>query len=107
MAAEVAYLLEALGLTYESKFLEFDKEEQKGDEHTSLNPNGRIPTIIDHTNNDYSLWESDAILLYLVDRFDKDGKFMPQDRYKALNLLFFQASGQGPCESFLSSSSPA
>ena len=45
-----------LGLTYESVYLDFQKGEQKGEEHTKFNPNGRIPTLIDHKNNDFVLW---------------------------------------------------
>ena len=53
---EVAVVLEELGLTYEPVYLDFGKGEQKAPEHTKYNPNGRIPTIIDHKNNDYTLW---------------------------------------------------
>ncbi|KZT23308.1 glutathione S-transferase [Neolentinus lepideus HHB14362 ss-1] len=96
---KVAFLFEELGLTYETVWLEFDKNQQKQSPHIDLNPNGRIPTIIDHYNNDFVLWESNAILLYLVDKYDKDGKFRLSDlndQYRQLQWLFFQASGQGP-----------
>ncbi|KZT23337.1 glutathione S-transferase [Neolentinus lepideus HHB14362 ss-1] len=96
---KVAFLFEELGLTYETVWLEFDKNQQKQSPHIDLNPNGRIPTIIDHYNNDFVLWESNAILLYLVDKYDKDGKLRlsnPNDEYLQLQWLFFQASGQGP-----------
>lgn len=97
--AKVAYLLEELGLTYDTIFLDYRKDEQKSSEHIKLNPNGRIPTIIDHKNSDFSLWESNAILQYLVDQYDKEGKFSvttPEDKYKQSQWLYFQASGQGP-----------
>ncbi|CAH7684811.1 glutathione S-transferase [Phakopsora pachyrhizi] len=96
---KVALLLEELGLTYETKFLDMQKGEIKGPEHVKLNPNGRIPTIIDHKNNDFTLWESDAILEYIAYTYDTEGKFSvkdPLEKYKALQWLFFQASGQGP-----------
>ncbi|KAI0644616.1 glutathione S-transferase C-terminal-like protein [Trametes meyenii] len=96
---KVAFVLEELGLTYESIYLDFNKNEQKGPEHTKFNPNGRIPTIVDHKNGDFALWESDAILLYLVDKYDKDNTLNATndaDKYKLLQWLFFQASGQGP-----------
>lgn len=96
---KVAYVLSELGLTYELVFLEFDKKEQKSPEFLKLNPNGRIPALIDHGNNDFVLWESCAILLYLVDRYDKEHKISAStDEEKALQnqWLFFQASGQGP-----------
>ncbi|KAI0829863.1 glutathione S-transferase C-terminal-like protein [Trametes gibbosa] len=96
---KVAFVLEELGLTYESKYLDFSKGEQKAEEHTSLNPNGRIPTLVDHTNGDFTIWESNAILIYLVDRYDKEKKISVTeegDKYKLYQWLFFQASGQGP-----------
>ena len=43
-------------MTYEPIYLDFQKQEQKGPEHTKFNPNGRIPTLIDHKNNDFFLW---------------------------------------------------
>ena len=53
---KVAVILEELGLTYESIYLDFNKGEQKAPEHVRYNPNGRIPTIIDHRNGDFVLW---------------------------------------------------
>ena len=50
------FVLEELGLTYEPIYLDFDKTEQKDPSHTKYNPNGRIPTLIDHHNNDYVIW---------------------------------------------------
>lgn len=48
--------MEELGLTYESIYLDFQKGEHKAPEFTKYNPNGRIPAIIDHKNNDFVLW---------------------------------------------------
>ncbi|KAG0141520.1 hypothetical protein CROQUDRAFT_663736 [Cronartium quercuum f. sp. fusiforme G11] len=96
---KVALLLEELGLTYETIYFDFQKGEHKSPEHTKLNPNGRIPTIVDHKNSDFTLWESNAILEYLVYTYDKEGKFTvtkPEEKYLQLQWLFFQASGQGP-----------
>ncbi|KAI0633643.1 glutathione S-transferase C-terminal-like protein [Trametes polyzona] len=96
---KVAFVLEELGLTYESKYLDFAKAEQKSPEHTALNPNGRIPTLVDHQNNDFAIWESNAILLYLVDKYDKEKRLTvtgDNEKYTLLQWLFFQASGQGP-----------
>lgn len=95
---KVAYVLEELGLTYHSIYLDFSKKEQKAPEHTRYNPNGRIPTLIDHRNGDFVIWESNAILLYLVDKYDKEHKISvtdEKDKYAMLQWLFFQASGQG------------
>ncbi|KAI0705869.1 glutathione S-transferase [Cytidiella melzeri] len=85
---KVAIVLEELGLTYETKFLEFDKKEHKAEAHTKFNPNGRIPTMIDDINGDLVVWECDAIILYLVDTYDTEHKIPFQ-------WLFFQAPGQG------------
>jgi len=96
---KVANFLSELGLTYESIYMDFGALEQKTSPHVDLNPNGRIPTIIDHTNNDFVLWESNAILTYLAERYDTEHKFSAsteEDKYKQLQWLFFQSSGQGP-----------
>ncbi|KAI0081358.1 glutathione S-transferase C-terminal-like protein [Panus rudis PR-1116 ss-1] len=96
---KVAFLLEELGLTYETKYLNFQAGEHKSPEFLKINPNGRIPALIDHKNNDYIVWESNAILLYLVDKYDTEKKFTvteESDKYHLIQWLFFQASGQGP-----------
>lgn len=53
---KVVAVLEELGLTYEIIFLDLLKGEQKAESHIKFNPNGRIPTLIDHKNNDFALW---------------------------------------------------
>ena len=58
-------VLEELGLTYESVYLDFSKKQHKAPEFTKYNPNGRIPALIDHQNGDFVIWESSAIVLYL------------------------------------------
>ncbi|EJF60628.1 glutathione S-transferase C-terminal-like protein [Dichomitus squalens] len=96
---KVAIVLEELGLTYEPVYLDFTKGEQKGPEHTKYNPNGRIPTLIDHQNGDFAIWESDAILLYLTDKYDTEKKLTvtgDKEKYTLIQWLFFQSSGQGP-----------
>ena len=79
-------------------YLKFEKGEHKAPEYTKFNPNGRIPTLIDHKNGDFVIWESDAIILYLVDKYDPEKKMSvadDKDRYHFIQWLFFQASGQG------------
>ncbi|EJF64340.1 glutathione S-transferase C-terminal-like protein [Dichomitus squalens LYAD-421 SS1] len=96
---KVVNVLEELGLTYEPIYLDFGKNEQKAPEYTKYNPNGRIPTIIDHKNGDFVLWESDAILLYLTDKYDTEKRLTVTDekeKYSLIQWLFFQSSGQGP-----------
>ncbi|THH28309.1 hypothetical protein EUX98_g5873 [Antrodiella citrinella] len=95
-----AFLLNELGLSYETVYLDlFVTGEQKKPEYLKLNPNGRVPTLIDHKNNDLTVWESGAILLYLVDKYDTEKKYTGADdkgKAEVLQWLFFQVSGQGP-----------
>ncbi|EJT97671.1 glutathione S-transferase C-terminal-like protein [Dacryopinax primogenitus] len=96
---KVAIVLSELGLEYEMIYLDFDKKEHKAPEFVKYNPNGRIPALVDHANNDFVLWESNAILLYLVHRYDKGhniSAFTDADKALQDQWLFFQASGQGP-----------
>ena len=56
MTRKVAIVLEELGLTYEPVYLDFAKGEQKAPDYLKINPNGRIPAIVDHHNNDTIVW---------------------------------------------------
>ena len=88
--------LEELGLDYDVEYLRFENNEQKRPEFLRLNPNGRIPVIVDHQNEDFVLAESGAILLYLA---EKTGRLMPtapDERHKAMQWLMFQMSALGP-----------
>ncbi|RPD62373.1 glutathione S-transferase C-terminal-like protein [Lentinus tigrinus ALCF2SS1-7] len=96
---KVVMVLEELGLSYETIYLDLYKEESKSPEFLKVNPNGRIPALIDHKNDDFVIWESDAIMLYLVDKYDTEHKISAAEtngKYHQLQWLFFQASGQGP-----------
>lgn len=82
------------------KLLDFNKDEQKQSPHIDFNPNGRIPTLVDPNNGNFSVWESNAIMMYLMNRYDSDNTtgFMgttPEEKTQVLQWLFFQASGQG------------
>ncbi|MGG6898856.1 MULTISPECIES: glutathione binding-like protein [Rhizobium] len=96
---KVSIALEELGLPYEPHLVSFSANDQKSPEFISLNPNGRIPAIIDPNGPDgkpIGLFESGAILVYLA---EKTGKLMPQDaarRYETLEWVFFQMAGVGP-----------
>lgn len=74
---KVAILLEKLGLSYEVVPLVFGDDQEKGvkGKFLKVNPNGRVPALVDHQNKDFTVWESGAILLYLVGKYDKEGKF--------------------------------
>jgi GST-like protein len=90
--------LEELGLPYHVHALNLSELEQKQDWYLALNPNGRIPTIVDRGNGDFTVFESGAILLYLA---EKTGKLMPQDpkgRSQVVQWLMFQMGGVGPMQ---------
>ncbi|KAH9915257.1 glutathione S-transferase C-terminal-like protein [Epithele typhae] len=96
---KVVMILEELGLEYESVYLDIGKGDHKLESHTKHNPNGRAPTLIDHKNNDFVVWESCAIVQYLVEKYDTERKISFagfEDRILLSQWLFFQASGQGP-----------
>ena len=92
-------MLEETGLPYEPQLVRFDTNDQTSPEFRSLNPNGKIPAIIDPQGpggKPLALFESGAILIYLA---DKSGKFMPRDearRYETIQWLMFQMGGIGP-----------
>jgi GST-like protein len=96
---KVSIMLEETGLAYEPHRVSFATNDQKSPEFASLNPNMKIPAIIDPNgpgNRPLPLFESGAILLYLA---EKSGKFIPADeagRYYALQWLMFQMSFIGP-----------
>jgi GST-like protein len=91
--------LEELGLAYEPHLVDFGTNAQKSPEFVSLNPNGRIPALIDPNGPDgkpIGIFESGAILIYLA---DKTGKLLPKEgaaRYAVLQWLMFQMGGVGP-----------
>ena len=96
---KVAIMLEEIGLPYEVHRVAFDKNEQTTPEFMSLNPNNKIPAIIDPDGpggKPLPLFESGAILLYLA---EKTGKFLPVDpaaRYETIQWVFFQMAAVGP-----------
>jgi GST-like protein len=96
---KVSVMLEETGLPYEPHFVKFDANEQISAEFLSLNPNNKIPAILDPNGpggKPLPLFESGAILLYLA---DKSGKFLPRDsgsRYETIQWLMFQMGGIGP-----------
>ena len=96
---KVSILLEETGLPYEPHLVRFDANDQYSPEFGSLNPNHKIPAIIDPHGPGglpLPLFESGAILFYLA---EKTGQFMPKDparRYETLQWLMFQMGGIGP-----------
>ena len=96
---KVSILLEELGLPYEVHLVDISKDETWTPEFLSLNPNGKIPAIIDPDGpggKPLALFESGAILVYLA---EKAGRFLPTDpaaRYETLQWVFFQMAAIGP-----------
>jgi GSH-dependent disulfide-bond oxidoreductase len=94
---KISIALEELGLPYEARALKFSKLEQKEAAYLKLNPNGRIPTLVDVEEN-FAIFESGAILLYLA---RKTGKLMPASsraQSEVIQWLMFQVGGLGPMQ---------
>jgi len=90
---KISIALEEMGLPYEVKVVDFASNEQKSPWYVKLNPNGRIPTLVD---DGFALFESGAILIYLA---EKTGRFLPRDvqgRSRVIQWLMFQMSAVGP-----------
>lgn len=95
---KVSILLEELGVPYRLHPLDLSKGEQRRQEYLRINPNGRIPTIVDHDLDDFAVFESGAILIYLAEKY---GRFLPTDpkgRSLVLQWLMFQMGGIGPMQ---------
>jgi len=96
---KVSIMLEEIGLPYEVHLVDFNKDDQKTPEFLSLNPNGKIPAILDPDGpggKPLPLFESGAILQYLA---EKTGKLLPDDaarRWQTIQWVHFQMGGIGP-----------
>lgn len=95
---KVSIALEELGLPYQVTPLDFSTQQQKEPWFLQINPNGRIPAIIDRSAGDFAVFESGAILVYLA---EKTGELMPRDakgRSLVMQWLMFQMGGVGPMQ---------
>lgn len=96
---KVSIMLEEIGLPYEAHKVSFETQDQLSSEFLSLNPNNKIPAIIDPngpSGQALGLFESGAILIYLA---EKSGELLPEDpamRYETIQWLMFQMAGIGP-----------
>jgi GST-like protein len=96
---KISIMLEETGVPYEAHRVDLGSDEQQTSEFLSLNPNGKIPAIIDPSGpggRPLALWESGAILLYLA---EKTGQLLPADallRYETIQWVFFQMASVGP-----------
>src|ERR1044072_5008400 len=96
---KVSIMREETGLPYEAHLVDFGKDEQKSPEFLSLNPNGKIPAIIDPDGpggKPLPLWESGAILGYLAGKTDKMIPLDPARMIETMQWVHFQASAVGP-----------
>jgi GST-like protein len=90
---KISIALEEMGLPYEVRVIDLGQKEQKAAWYLKLNPNGRIPTLVD---GGFAVFESGAILIYLA---EKTGKFLPRDvqgRSRVIQWLMFQMANVGP-----------
>ena len=90
--------LEELAMPYDVKALRLDQLDQKSESFLRINPNGRIPAIVDRDAGDFAVFESGAILLYLA---EKAGRLIPADakgRSLVVQWLMFQMGGVGPMQ---------
>ncbi|XDG02540.1 hypothetical protein ABKA04_002155 [Annulohypoxylon sp. FPYF3050] len=93
---KVVFVLEELGIPYETVSLRFENIKKKP--YTDINPNGRVPAVED-PNTDITVWETGAIIQYLIAKYDTEHR-LSYDTFKEQTLcnqwLMFQVSGQGP-----------
>ena len=95
---KISIALEELGVPYTLHALSFDLKQQKTPEYLKINPNGRIPAIVDREAGDFAVFESGAILVYLAEKY---GKLLPSDikgRSEVMQWLMFQMGGVGPMQ---------
>ena len=95
---KVAMALEELNLSYTVKYIDLAAGDQHKPEFLAMNPNGRIPVIVDHDAGDLVIFDSNAVLFYLA---EKTGKLLPKEgaaRTEVIQWLMFQASGIGPMQ---------
>ncbi|MEC3948100.1 glutathione S-transferase family protein [Sphingobium sp. HWE2-09] len=93
---KVSILLEELGIPYKVTPIALTDLVQKQDWYVALNPNGRIPTLVDHDADGFAIFESGAILLYLAEKFGRFIPADPQDGSRVIQWVMWQMSGLGP-----------
>ena len=95
---KASIMLEECALPYEATWLRLEELTQKEPWFLKINPNGRIPVIVDRDEQDFAVFESGAILIYLA---EKTGRFLPsghKQRCTVMQWLMFQMGGIGPMQ---------
>jgi GST-like protein len=90
---KISIALEELGVPYEVEFVKLGEKEQMHESFLAMNPNHKIPVLVDE---EQTIWESGAILLHLGERHDPEGRILPKDpaqRMEAIQYAFFQTGG--------------
>jgi glutathione S-transferase len=96
---KISIALELLEIPYKLVELSFEQLAAREDWFVKINPNSKIPVIVDHSNEDYVVFESGAILLYLARHYDPEHKLWPKDdklQFDVIQWVMFQMSGIGP-----------
>jgi GST-like protein len=93
---KISIALEEMGIPYKAHAIDISKDEQFKPDFLKIAPNNRIPAIIDRDDNNFSLMESGAILIYLAEKAGKLLSTVPAQRYRTIEWLMWQMGGPGP-----------
>jgi len=98
---KISIALEELAVDYNVEKVDFQKEVHTEEWFLTINPNARIPVIVDHARKDFRVFESGAILLYLVEHYDPEAKLFPKgsdDRSEVIQWLIFHIAAVEPSQ---------